>query len=68
MGITVNLADAWQHFKAATTALNNTLDVNNVKEQSNKVWLRLFTCITCTISVGYESNETYFTINAFMLF
>ena len=37
MGITVNLADAWQQFKAALTALNNTLDPSNVKEQSNKV-------------------------------
>ena len=33
MGITVNLLDAWGPYKAATTALNNTLDIPNVKEQ-----------------------------------
>lgn len=33
MGITVNLADAWEPYKAAKTALNNTLDLSNVKEQ-----------------------------------
>jgi len=33
MGITVNLADAWEPYKAAKTALNNTLDLPNVKEQ-----------------------------------
>lgn len=33
MGITVNLLDAWLPYKAAITALNNTLDVNNVKIQ-----------------------------------
>lgn len=32
MGIVVNLADAWEPYKAAKTALNNTLDLNNVKE------------------------------------
>lgn len=37
MGITVNLADVWQQFKAASVALNNTLDPNNVKEQAQKV-------------------------------
>lgn len=33
MGITVNLADAWEPYKAAKTALNNTLDLSNVREQ-----------------------------------
>lgn len=33
MGITVNLADAWDPYKAAKTALNNTLDLSNVREQ-----------------------------------
>lgn len=33
MGITVNLADAWEPYKAAKTALNNTLDLANVREQ-----------------------------------
>uniref|UniRef100_A0AAY4BZL7 WASH complex subunit 5 n=1 Tax=Denticeps clupeoides TaxID=299321 RepID=A0AAY4BZL7_9TELE len=34
MGITVNLIEAWEPYKAAKTALNYTLDVANVKEQS----------------------------------
>ena len=33
MGITVNLVDAWMPYKAASTALNNTLDHANVREQ-----------------------------------
>lgn len=33
MGITVNLIDAWTPYKAAITALNNTTDSVNVKDQ-----------------------------------
>ncbi|XP_051015581.1 WASH complex subunit 5 [Acomys russatus] len=36
MGITVNLADAWEPYKAAKTALNNTLDLSNIKEQASR--------------------------------
>ncbi|XP_041358411.1 WASH complex subunit 5-like [Gigantopelta aegis] len=36
MGITVNLLDAWGPYRAAITALNNTLDSSNVREQSMK--------------------------------
>ncbi|XP_037022639.2 WASH complex subunit 5 isoform X1 [Artibeus jamaicensis] len=36
MGITVNLADAWEPYKAAKTALNNTLDLANVREQASR--------------------------------
>uniref|UniRef100_A0A8C2PJP0 WASH complex subunit 5 n=1 Tax=Capra hircus TaxID=9925 RepID=A0A8C2PJP0_CAPHI len=36
MGITVNLADAWEPYKAAKTALNNTLDLSNVREQASR--------------------------------
>lgn len=32
MGMTVNLLDAWSPYKAAMTALNNTLDQANVRE------------------------------------
>lgn len=35
MGITVNLVEAWEPYKAAKTALNYTLDSANIKEQ---VW------------------------------
>jgi WASH complex subunit strumpellin len=31
MGITINLLDAWMPYKAAITALNNTLDCVNIK-------------------------------------
>lgn len=34
MGIVVNLADAWDSYKAAKTALNNTFNQDNVKLQS----------------------------------
>lgn len=33
MGITVNLVDAWEPYKAAKTALNYTLEPANIKEQ-----------------------------------
>ena len=31
MGITVNLVEAWTPYKAAITAINNTLDATNIK-------------------------------------
>ncbi|KAM3840991.1 WASH complex subunit 5 isoform 1-T1 [Vipera latastei] len=36
MGISVNLGDAWEPYKAAKTALNYTLDLSNVKEQASR--------------------------------
>uniref|UniRef100_A0A7M4ERS8 WASH complex subunit 5 n=1 Tax=Crocodylus porosus TaxID=8502 RepID=A0A7M4ERS8_CROPO len=36
MGITVNLAEAWEPYKAAKTALNYTLDLSNIKEQASR--------------------------------
>lgn len=42
MGITVNLAEAWEPYKAAKTALNYTLDLSNVKEQVHKPELSIF--------------------------
>jgi len=35
MGIIVNLVDAWSPYKAASSALNNTVDAANVKSQSS---------------------------------
>lgn len=40
MGITVNLVEAWEPYKAAKTALNYTLDSANIKEQVLKnTWI-----------------------------
>lgn len=36
MGITVNLVEAWDPYKAAKTALNYTLDSANIKEQATR--------------------------------
>uniref|UniRef100_A0A3Q3W3I2 WASH complex subunit 5 n=1 Tax=Mola mola TaxID=94237 RepID=A0A3Q3W3I2_MOLML len=36
MGITVNLLEAWEPYKAAKTALNYTLDSANIKEQATR--------------------------------
>ncbi|XP_043544483.1 WASH complex subunit 5 [Chiloscyllium plagiosum] len=36
MGITVNLIEAWEPYKAAKTALNYTLEQLNIKEQSSR--------------------------------
>ncbi|KAM6457749.1 WASH complex subunit 5 [Liasis olivaceus] len=36
MGISVNLTEAWEPYKAAKTALNYTLDLSNVKEQASR--------------------------------
>lgn len=36
MGMIVNLVEAWEPYRAAKQALNNTLDVSNVKEHASK--------------------------------
>ncbi|XP_034058607.1 WASH complex subunit 5 [Gymnodraco acuticeps] len=36
MGITVNLVEAWEPYKAAKTALNYTLETANIKEQATR--------------------------------
>uniref|UniRef100_A0A8C2WYS4 WASH complex subunit 5 n=1 Tax=Cyclopterus lumpus TaxID=8103 RepID=A0A8C2WYS4_CYCLU len=36
MGITVNLVEAWEPYKAAKTALNYTLESANIKEQASR--------------------------------
>ena len=36
MGIIVNLVEEWDPYRAAKLALNNTIDVKNIKNQSNR--------------------------------
>lgn len=43
MGITVNLVEAWEPYKAAKTALNYTLDTANIREQVQSPGLFPFT-------------------------
>ncbi|XP_040350532.1 WASH complex subunit 5 [Herpailurus yagouaroundi] len=60
MGITVNLADAWDPYKAAKTALNNTLDLSNVREQSSRyatVSERVHTQVQQFLKEGYLREE-----------
>ncbi|KAG0724668.1 WASH complex subunit 5 [Chionoecetes opilio] len=37
MGLSVNLIEAWEPYKAAKQALNNTLEVTNIKEQATRI-------------------------------
>lgn len=43
MGITVNLVEAWEPYKAAKTALNYTLETANIREQVQSPVLFPFT-------------------------
>ena len=56
MGITVNLVEAWEPYKAAKTALNYTLDSANIKEQVFKIRSRFnvtwFLSVQCPLLWG----------------
>ena len=41
MGITVNLLDAWEPYKAARTALNNTLQPDNIQHLASMYMRRI---------------------------
>jgi WASH complex subunit strumpellin len=41
MGITVNLIDSWEPYKAARTALSNTLDSSNVGDVASRYAKRM---------------------------
>uniref|UniRef100_A0A8C9F6P8 WASH complex subunit 5 n=1 Tax=Pavo cristatus TaxID=9049 RepID=A0A8C9F6P8_PAVCR len=60
MGMTVNLAEAWEPYKAAKTALNYTLDIANVKEQANRyaaVTERVHSQVQQFLKEGYLREE-----------
>lgn len=61
MGITVNLIEAWEPYKAAKTALNYTLDTANIREQVTwtlmnlsylSISVSLFSLLSCS-SLSY---------------
>lgn len=54
MGITVNLVEAWEPYKAAKIALNYTLDTANIKEQVLQI-LVWFQCHTDFSFVNLQS-------------
>ena len=45
MGMIVNLAEAWEPYKAAKQALQNTIEISNVKEQCTKHLSKITTLI-----------------------
>ncbi|XP_058120822.1 WASH complex subunit 5 [Anopheles ziemanni] len=58
MGITVNLINAWEPFKAAKTALTNTLDNANLKEISHRQKQSMDLLLTRSRSILREGNLT----------
>ncbi|XP_055613775.1 WASH complex subunit 5 [Uranotaenia lowii] len=58
MGITVNLLNAWDPFKAAKTALLNTFDSGNLKEICSKQKRSMDTLLTKTRNILKEGNLT----------
>lgn len=71
MGITVNLAEAWEPYKAAKTALNYTLDLSNVKEQVHKPELSIFSKIQAVWSSQvyyYDTDNAWLFVSCIQLF
>ncbi|XP_044738759.1 WASH complex subunit 5 [Chrysoperla carnea] len=58
MGITVNLIDSWECYKAAKNALSNTLDSSNVKEHASRYGEKLNKLIIETKNVLKEGALT----------
>ena len=59
MGITVNLVEAWEPYKAAKTALNYTLDTANVKEQVIFIYYSIFIWIAVD-RVACDSRNAFY--------
>jgi hypothetical protein len=51
MGMTVNLIDAWEPYKAAKAALNNTLDLQAVKSRVSLIYYSFYQTIFYSFSV-----------------
>uniref|UniRef100_A0A182NJL2 Strumpellin n=1 Tax=Anopheles dirus TaxID=7168 RepID=A0A182NJL2_9DIPT len=58
MGITVNLIGAWEPYKAAKTALTNTLDTANLKETCHRQKQSMETLLNRTRSILREGTLT----------
>lgn len=58
MGITVNLIDSWEPYKAAKAALSNTLETSNVREISKKYGEKLKKLLPQTRSALKEGSLT----------
>ncbi|XP_052892416.1 WASH complex subunit 5 [Anopheles moucheti] len=58
MGITVNLISAWEPFKAAKTALTNTLDNGNLKEICHRQKQSMEMLLSRTRNILREGNLT----------
>lgn len=56
MGIVINLCDWWLPYKAARTALNNTLELSNVKVNAQKYGQRIKVNMPLTFKHRLISN------------
>ena len=57
MGITVNLIDSWEPYKAARTALANTLDSSNVGDVASRYAKRMQVRISVLFFVAEIKNK-----------
>ncbi|XP_076032316.1 WASH complex subunit strump [Oratosquilla oratoria] len=58
MGMTTNLIDAWEPFKAAKQALNNTLETQNIREQATKTGAKINKLVRQTSQLLAEGTLT----------
>lgn len=58
MGITINLIDSWEPYKAARSALSNSLKTSNIKEYSSKYGMNLKRYISQTRNILKEGAIT----------
>jgi Hereditary spastic paraplegia protein strumpellin len=63
MGLTANLAEAWEPYKAAISALVNTLETSNLKDYSSKRHAKLQVFRRIALKFGVMFNWNSFTEN-----